>query len=232
MTENIFEDKRKLKNSASAEEILRLNPLFAEVDLSGIDLFVKEFKRRDEISELQEKTYCIGVIGSGEADVYALSRHEEVCTGSVNVSTQHEGNIFGICNVYCPTPMPTKLICKVKCRVAFMSKADFRKLLSRDARLLERYLTLCNKKIMYLAYKIELMGMSGCNSKLAFYLLHNAVDGRVVLDVSKEQFAKFLNVSRASLFRTLTEFQDKKLIEDRGGEILILDMEGLRQCVY
>ena len=50
--------------------------------------------------------------------------------------------------------------------------------------------------------------------------------------MSKEQFAKFLNVSRASLFRTLTEFQDKKLIEDRGGEILILDMEGLRQCVY
>ena len=164
--------------------------------------------------------------------MYALSRHEEVCTGSVNVSTQHEGSIFGICNVYCPTPMPTKLICKVKCRVAFMSKADFRKLLGRDERLLERYLTLCNKKIMYLAYKIELMGMSGCSSKLAFYLLHNAVDGRVALDVSKEQFAKFLNVSRASLFRTLTEFQDKKLIEDRGGEILILDMEGLMQCVY
>lgn len=232
MTDSVLGDNRKIKNAASAEDILRLNPLFADVDLSGVNLFVKDFKRRDEISELQEETYCIGVIGSGEADVYALSRHEEVCTGSVNVSTQHEGSIFGICNVYCPTPMPTKLICKVKCRVAFMSKADFRKLLGRDARLLERYLTLCNKKIMYLAYKIELMGMSGCNSKLAFYLLHNAVDGRVVLDVSKEQFAKFLNVSRASLFRTLTEFQDKKLIEDRGGEILILDMEGLRQCVY
>ena len=128
--------------------------------------------------------------------------------------------------------MPTKLICKVKCRVAFMSKTDFRKLLGRDEKLLERYLTLCNKKIMYLAYKIELMGMSGCGSRLAFYLIHNAVDDRVALDVSKEQFAKFLNVSRASLFRTLTEFQDKKLIEDRGGEILILDMEGLMQCVY
>lgn len=232
MTERASGDNRKIKNAASAEDILRSNPLFADVDLSGVNLFVKDFKRRDEISELQEKTYCIGVIGSGEADVYALSRHEEVCTGSVNVSTQHEGSIFGICNVYCPTPMPTKLICKVKCRVAFMSKADFRKLLGRDERLLERYLTLCNKKIMYLAYKIELMGMSGCSSKLAFYLLHNAVDGRVALDVSKEQFAKFLNVSRASLFRTLTEFQDKKLIEDRGGEILILDMEGLMQCVY
>ena len=161
MTESVSGDNRKIKNSASAEEILRLNPLFAEVDLSGIDLFVKEFKRREEISELQEKTYCIGVIGSGEADVYALSRHEEACTGSVNVSTQHEWNIFGICNVYCPTPMPTKLICKVKCRVAFKSKADFRKLLSRDARLLERYLTLCNKTIMYLANKLEHMGMTG-----------------------------------------------------------------------
>lgn len=232
MTERASGDNRKIKNAASAEDILRLNPLFADVDLSGVNLFVKDFKRRDEISELQEKTYCIGVIGSGEADVYALSRHEEVCTGGVNVSTQHEGSIFGICNVYCPTPMPTKLICKVKCRVAFMSKTDFRKLLGRDEKLLERYLTLCNKKIMYLAYKIELMGMSGCSSKLAFYLLHNAVDGRVALEVSKEQFAKFLNVSRASLFRTLTEFQDKKLIEDRGGEILILDMEGLMQCVY
>ena len=232
MTESVSGDDRKIKNAASAEDILRLNQLFTDVDLSGVNLFVKDFKRRDEISELQEETYCIGVIGSGEADVYALSRHEEVCTGSVNVSTQHEGSIFGICNVYCPTPMPTKLICKVKCRVAFMSKADFRKLLGRDERLLERYLTLCNKKIMYLAYKIELMGMSGCSSKIAFYLLHNAVDGRVALEVSKEQFAKFLNVSRASLFRTLTEFQDKKLIEDRGGEILILDMEGLRQCVY
>ena len=188
MTESVLGDNRKIKNAASAEDILRLNPLFADVDLSGVNLFVKDFKRRDEISELQEKTYCIGVIGSGEADVYALSRHEEVCTGSVNVSTQHEGSIFGICNVYCPTPMPTKLICKVKCRVAFMSKADFRKLLGRDERLLERYLTLCNKKIMYLAYKIELMGMSGCGSRLAFYLIHNAVDDRVALDAIRKVF--------------------------------------------
>lgn len=102
MTESVSGDNRKIKNSASAEEILRLNPLFAEVDLSGIDLFVKEFKRRDEISELQEKTYCIGVIGSGEADVYALSRHEEACTGQPSMRGISSGYAMCIVLHQCP----------------------------------------------------------------------------------------------------------------------------------
>ncbi len=212
------------KNQRKIIEIIEKCPIFQGIDISKLHPVYREFRRKEEISDIQDGIPCVGMIGVGEADVYTIS--DEMT--QPNVSTQHEGSIFGICNIYLPDAMPTKLVCKVHCEVVFISKEEFKGLIQENSVFQERYLTLCNRKIMYLAQKIELMGISSCKSKLACYLLRNAsAENVVVLDTSKEQFAKYLNVSRASLFRTIADFTANNLITSEGDVFQLIDKEGL-----
>lgn len=199
-------------------------PIFQGIDWSCFHPVYREFRRKQEICDVVDGVSCVGIIGSGEADVYTVS--DELT--QPNVSTQHAGSIFGICNVFLDSAMPTKLVCKVQCGVVFIPKEEFRQLIHRDEEFQKRYLTLCNQKILYLAQKIELMGINSCKGKLACYLLRNANrEGNVLLGTSKEQFARYLNVSRASLFRTIADFTARNLIRSKDNQIQIINRDGL-----
>ena len=222
------EMKEKKKSNEKLEkkiaEIIASCPLFDGVDVSMLHPLYREYRRREEISELVDGVLCVGILGDGEADVYTVSD----AMMQPNVSTQKRGGIFGICNVYVEDAMPTKLICKVGCEVVFIPKGEFRALVMVNDLFRERYLTLCNQKILSLAQKIELMGAGSCAGKFACYLLRNVdKEGRVTLETSKEQFAKYLNVGRASLFRTIADFSAKGLILQEENSFLILDLDGL-----
>ena len=138
------------------------------------------------------------------------------------------GSEFGICNVFLEREMPTYLHCKVRTGVAFLPTARFIALLERDSALLRRYLALCNRKILYLADKVELMGIPTCGARLAAYLLRQADEtGFAEIDVSKEQLAKYLSVSRASLFRALGALTAQGLIVPEGAGYRITDPTAL-----
>lgn len=207
-------------------QILGMSGLFDGVDPDRLHPVYRRFKRRDEISDTFDGRQYIGIIGSGQADVYTLA--DEMY--QPNVSTQQAGSVFGICNVYTDQRMPTKLVCKSGCEVVLVPKEEFKKLVQEDSVFQERYLALCNQKIVYLARKIELMGITQSRAKLAFYLLQNADEEQtVIFATSKEQFAKFLNISRASLFRALAEFEEKGCIACEDNRVRILDAQALEQ---
>ncbi len=224
MISEMREKNQNEKDEKKIAEIIAACPLFEDIDVSMIHPFYREYRRREEISELVDGVLCVGILGDGEADVYTVSD----TMMQQNVSTQRRGAVFGFCNVYIEDAMPTKLVCKVGCEVVFIPKSEFRALVMVNDLFRERYLTLCNQKILSLAQKIDLMGAGSCAGKFACYLLRNAdKEGRVTLETSKEQFAKYLNVGRASLFRTIADFSAKGLILQEENSFLILDRNGL-----
>ncbi|MGN0478605.1 MAG: Crp/Fnr family transcriptional regulator [Hominenteromicrobium sp.] len=203
----------------------RLSTLFGPTDITHSDAFFRVFRRGETISAVQDGISCVGVLAFGEADVYTLGTAE---TARQNVSTLHAGSEFGICNVFLSRDMPTCLHCKVRTGVAFLPKTRFIALLESDSALLRRYLELCNRKILYLADKVELMGIPGCRARVAAYLLRRADEtGLAETEVSKEQLAKYLSVSRASLFRALSDLTAQGLIAPTPGGFKILDKTAL-----
>lgn len=218
----------KMDEKKKCEKMIRKCTLFDGIDLTHVDMFYMAYKRGDTISDEIDGISYVGVLGSGRADVYTLS--DEL--SQPNVSTQEAGSIFGICNVYLDQNMPTRLVCKVACEVVFVSKADFRQLVEESELFRKRYLTLCNQKIIYLAQKIELMGITQSSSRLACYLMKNRDTNQLVtLHTSKEQFAKFLSMSRATLFRCIADFEEKGYIDVKGNEFHILMPEALKECI-
>lgn len=213
-----------MKEEKRISEIIRSCSLLEGIEPDCFHPVYHRCKRGEEISDTFEERQYVGIIGSGEADVYTLAD----MLSQPNVSTQKAGSIFGICNVYSDQHMPTKLVCRVGCEIVFLPKDEFKEQVRKNALLQERYLKLCNQKIVYLAQKIELMGITQSRVRLAFYLLQNRDDMQTVrLNMSKEQFARFLNISRASLFRGLAEFEEKGYIICEENAIHIQNVQAL-----
>lgn len=204
------------------EKFIKACSLFDGIDMTGVNMVYAAYKRGETITDMIDGRQYVGVIGSGKADVYTLS--DEL--SQPNVSTQEAGSVFGICNVYLKHNMPTKLVCKVGCEVVFIPKEEFKQLVETSEEFRDRYLLLCNQKIIYLAQKIELMGITQSSSRFACYLLKNRDERDVVmLHTSKEQFARFLSMSRATLFRVIAEFEEKGYVRTAGNKFQILQPE-------
>ena len=183
------------------------------------DWFVREFKRSLEIFEEQNGVECVGVIIKGCAQVIPGDQ------SAVSVLTT--GGEFGICNIFVHKKMPTQIVAKTGCAVAFIPKDVFAKMLASDSALMYRYVRLCNQKMLYLADRLALMSISGCEKRLAYWLYRNALsdDGGAAggVPISKDGLAKQLSMSRASLFRAVSALEKKGIIKPTGGKIVVCD---------
>lgn len=185
--------------------------------------FVGDFKRGDEISEMQNGIDCVGVILKGSATVGSAQ--------GKNVSVARPGSEFGICNIFVAEKMPTTLTARVASAVWFLPKDEFARALARDTSLLYRYIRVCNEKMVYLASQLALVSVPSCKGRLAMWLAKHAEDGAVIKKLSKDELARQLGISRASLFRTLSELEEGGIITIGTDKIVITDEAGLKACI-
>ncbi len=212
VTGGYMTQQQLIKNALSLSEIFQSAPL-----PKGIG-FIKEFKRGDAISEMQDGIDCVGVILSGLAAVSSGQNS--------NVSVAKPGHEFGICNIFVSQPMPTNMRAKVASKVLFIPKAEFARLLASDSDLMFRYVRVCNEKMVYLAEKLQLAGIPSCKGKLAAWLLRHGGEKHI----PKDELARQLGISRASLFRALAEFEEMGYISN-GQIITVIDGEGLKSHI-
>lgn len=174
---------------------------------------VKDFQRGEVISELQNGVDCVGLMLKGSAEV------SPKCESAVSVLTS--GCEFGICNIFVRQEMPTVITARTACKAAFIPKDEFARLLGVNSVLMYRYVRLCNRKMLYLADKLRLMSISGCDARLAYWLKTNHSDGMVRLRHSKDELARRLGMSRASLFRAIAVLEKDGIISIMGETIVI-----------
>lgn len=180
--------------------------------------FFRDFKREDIISEEQNGVACIGLILRGSAKVAPGEQGA--------VSTIGRGAEFGICNIFVREDMPTRLTAKTALKAAFLPKDVFAGLLGENRVLMYRYIRLCNQKMLYLAGKLRLMSISDSTERFAFWLMHNGKNGHngaVMLSFSKDELARRLGLSRASLFRAISKLENEGIISSIGNKIIILN---------
>ncbi len=177
--------------------------------------FFRDFMREDIISEEQNGVACIGLILRGSAKVAPGEQGA--------VSTIGRGAEFGICNIFVREDMPTRLTARTALKAAFLPKDVFAGLLGENRVLMYRYIRLCNQKMLYLAGKLRLMSISDSTERFAFWLMHNGHNGAVTLSFSKDELARRLGLSRASLFRAISRLENEGIISSIGNKIIILN---------
>lgn len=170
---------------------------------------------------------CVGVVVAGRVQVYSMCADGT----AINISTLFAGDSFGISNIFSGDDLSTVLTCDRNTSVAYIPQDCFFNLLEKYPRMMWQYAVLCNRKIRYLTQKIEFLTIPTCRARLVSFLLHNQQNGCVSLEYSKEQLARVLGVSRASLFRELSELSRDGLVLVKGRDIKLLDSVKLEELM-
>ncbi len=205
-----------MTDSEMLRRALIKSPLF-EGECADKGWNIKSFERGETVSEEQNGVGCVGLMLSGSAEVTPSEQGA--------VSTLSRGAEFGICNIFVREDMPTKLKARTPIKVAFIPKEVFAATLSENSALMYRYIRLCNSKMIYLARKLRLMSITDCTGRLAYWISCNASGGSVSLHYSKDELARMLGISRASLFRAIALLESQGIISSVGSKIVILRPE-------
>lgn len=170
------------------------------------------------------------LVVKGKIEVYSIAMDGK----EVLLSLLKEGDCFGISNLFlADTELPTVLMCATDAEVLLIPKHLLIEAMKANGELAIRYATVYNEKIQFLLQKIESLTMQSGKCKVAEYLLSHTNERDIaVLEHSKEHLASALGISRASLFRELSYFQNEDIISQEREGIRINNRSRLEAILH
>ena len=212
------------------DEILQRSYFFRDC---GIDLVKISYQVLDKgrlISDRQDGRSHVVLVVKGKIEVYSIAMDGK----EVLLSLLKEGDCFGISNLFlADTELPTVLMCATDAEVLLIPKHLLIEAMKANGELAIRYATVYNEKIQFLLQKIESLTMQSGKCKVAEYLLSHTNERDIaVLEHSKEHLASALGISRASLFRELSYFQNEDIISQEREGIRINNRSRLEAILH
>lgn len=207
-------------------EILGSTFLFSGVSSDEIVEIVREFS-------CEEKSYQKGkVIFSPEKFErvlgVVLSGRISVTKGRLSVSELSVSSLFGAAALFNNEPeYASTLTAKTSTSVLFFSQDAILLLINRDERIRMNYIRYLSARIRFLSEKVDTLGETGSEKRLARFLLKNADASGHVNGCNFSEMAGRLGIGRASLYRELAKLEEAGVIrKDRSG-VEILNPEKL-----
>lgn len=99
-------------------------------------------------------------------------------------------------------------------------------------KLLSNMMSIFAQKAYYLNQRLQILSCSTLRQKISKILLQNVLpDGKVSLNMNREELADFLNTARPSLSRELMRMQEENLIKLKNKDIYIQDIDFLKNIL-
>lgn len=124
---------------------------------------------------------------------------------------------------------PVDIIAGSDCEILIIDKADFLKLLTKNASILVNFLDIISNRSQFLSDKIKFLNFKTIKGKLAYFLLQKAGKEKssVHLDMTQNDLADYFGVARPSVARALGEMEKKGYLEAKGKDIKLIDKQAL-----
>jgi CRP/FNR family transcriptional regulator len=211
--------------------------------LSQVDLFNGlSLQELDEITRIiSDKQYTKGQVVFSEGD--AGIGFYIVISGRVKVyKVSPDGkeqimHIFGPGKPFAEVPVfegsryPASAEAMEKCRLFFLPKKGFVKLIQENPSLAMNMLGSLSQRLKQFSHLIEALSLKEVPGRLASYLLYlsdkNGSIDEFELDIAKSQLASFLGTIPETLSRIFTKMASKELVKINGPLIVIVDRTGL-----
>ncbi|MCX6335042.1 MAG: Crp/Fnr family transcriptional regulator [Bacteroidia bacterium] len=131
------------------------------------------------------------------------------------------------------TFFPVNVVAISDTELMIIEKSDFLKLLMNNDRILGNFLDMISNRSQFLSEKIKFLNFRTIKGKLAQYILHQTMNGRLSFNLGMTQadLADYFAVARPSIARALKELEDEGLIEASGKVINVLDRKSLAQLI-
>lgn len=191
---------------------------------------MKKYAKNDIIFDQLDKPDYLFVLISGSVAVC-----KDSISGKRVIVTviDSPGDIFGEIYLFLPkNEYDFYTLVTQMAEILIVPKAFFTKTCSNEcnyhSKLIDNMLGILSQKAYYLSQKLQILSSGSLRQKIARYLLDNSDnEGLVKMAMNREVFADYLIVARPSLSRELIKMQDEGLVETRGKNIKIVDVDAL-----
>lgn len=111
---------------------------------------------------------------------------------------------------------------------------DFKKIFQLDLskKFLLSFIDLLANKSMILSRKNQISTQFTLRQKIANFLIYKEENGKILLDMTREDLADFLTTTRPSLSRELSKMKEEKIIDVDGKNISILNKKEIIDLSY
>lgn len=204
-----------------------LQNLITKIEYKLINIVKNEY-----IFNSLTSTKFIGIVLSGKVNVERILPYGKL----ILMYTKKSGDMFGEVAVFSDANhYPCNVVAKEDSSILLISKDEFFKLLTLDNIILDNFLKIISNKAFQLNSRVEALSFVSTKQKVAFSLLndfHIEKNLLIKLPFSKKMWANNLNISRASLYKTLDELCVDSIISiNKANLIEIIDSKKLEDIV-
>jgi len=200
-----------------------------QIELIAASASVRNVSRGEYLFSESQKATAFFIVVSGSVKIFKLSADgmEQILHIQKPGDLVAEGIIFEFDTypAFCEALEDTVLI--------RISKPEFLELLKHFPEITFKIMGAYSRRLRQLVFKIEELSLHDVKSRVANYLLCNAVltnrQWVVPLTVSKKDLASMLGTIPETLSRTLNFYKKAKIISERKDGIVIINKPGLKR---
>lgn len=219
--------------------VLEKTSLFKGVDPSDLEHlmvclggFSKKYELGEYIIQLGQEVNHIGIILEGQAEVV-----KENIVGDRNIIAVLDPSHIFAEGIVCTTKRlsPVTVRTKTKAIVLFIPYEKViitcGKSCGFHSQLIRNMLRVLGEKNYALNHKIDFLILKGMREKITLYLLEEARRSHSMafnINLSRNDLAEYLNVSRSAMSRELSRMKEEKLIDYYKNSFKIVNYEALK----
>lgn len=215
-------EKKAVKVLCTAAPFAALSPARIQSLITGDDVQLKEFSSGQQIFPCRSLSDCIGVLISGEC---------RSMLGKKIVSVGHEGEIFGLAELY-SSQSNTSLKAEAAqvCRVLFISHHAVDMLIEDSSDFARSYIAMLSESVIKSQAQAKTLASGSAERALSEYLLSRPrnAKGEVSLPQDMSKLAKQLELGKNSLFKAIDSLNFSGAISFSGNTLCIKDEETLK----
>ena len=198
----------------------------AEIEKIAVD---KSYNKGDIIFYDGDEGVGFYLVVAGSINVYKLSPEgkEQI------LHIVKEGDTIGAVPVFSGKSFPANARAISKSHLLFFDRGKFIQLITNKPPLTMNILALLSMRLREFTIQVENLSLKEIPGRLAAYLLYLAQEqgnkDLIKLNISKLQLANLLGTGPESLSRALGNMKSKKLIEEKGANIKLLNRNLLEE---
>ncbi|MBI5108665.1 MAG: Crp/Fnr family transcriptional regulator [Rhodocyclales bacterium] len=217
-----------------AMTVLRALPIFETLD----DECLKPLMRVAMLRAIPRNTVVLSAGDSTDNIYFVLSGSLKVQVSDedgreVILSKLGPGELFGEMGVLDDHPRSATVLAVESSQVVVMGKADFKQCLVDNPDVSLFIMRNLTKRLRMADRNIESLALLDVYGRVARLLLESAenVDGRKVVThkLTKQDIGKMIGASREMVSRVMRDLAAQGLIEERDGQLILLDPEAFRR---
>ena len=199
---------------------------------------LKESQLEDIFELMSEKSYKKGetifLAGDKGDSMFFLREGKVKITRNSPDGKEHivkfiePGEVFGEVILFGHKIYPANTTCLEDSRLSVLKRDDFKEYFLEHPEIGWGMLKTMADKLYFSQSRIESLALLDSKSKIIQALLDMSTEDDVALEeMSQQQLANYLGLTRETVSRNLSQLKDDDLIENKGRKIYIKDREGL-----